>query len=85
MGATLTDQEYFPVIDFSGFELDPAKASAELFEAACRWGFLILKGHGIPQQEVDEMFSLVCPPYLALSIPLTNASVQDFLRTAQRN
>ncbi|KAH8650593.1 hypothetical protein BGZ60DRAFT_389033 [Tricladium varicosporioides] len=48
----------FPIINFSNFTEDPARVSAELFEAARTWGFLILKNHGIPQEDVDEIFEM---------------------------
>lgn len=85
MAFSSTCPEDFPVIDFSEFEQNPAEVSNELFEAACRWGFLILKGHGIPQTDVDEMFALVYTSRPTSSISLTNAQVQVILRTTQRN
>lgn len=48
----------FPVIDISEFHSNPGGIAAALFDAACRWGFLVLKGHGIPREDVDDMFSL---------------------------
>jgi hypothetical protein len=54
-----TKPEDFPVIDFSSFKDDPEGTAAEIFNAASRWGFLTLQGHGISQQEIDEMFTLV--------------------------
>lgn len=59
MTAFISKEEAFPVIDFSEFDLNPDKVSRELFQAACRWGFLVLTGHGIPQEDVDTMFSMV--------------------------
>lgn len=47
-----------PTVDFSLFASDNDRLSAELFGAASKWGFLILTGHGIPQDEVDEVFDL---------------------------
>jgi isopenicillin N synthase-like dioxygenase len=58
MGA-LAVEESFPVIDFTDFETRAEETAKELFSAASRWGFLILKGHGIPQEDVDRMFNLV--------------------------
>jgi hypothetical protein len=49
----------FPIIDFSSFENDPERTAAEIFNAASQWGFLVLKGHGIPQNDIDEMFAMV--------------------------
>lgn len=54
----------FPIIDFSGFAQDPARVSKDLFDAARTWGFLILKGHGIPVGDVDEMFDMVSISFL---------------------
>jgi hypothetical protein len=48
----------FPVIDYGDLARDPQGTAAQIFEAACRWGFLVLKGHGIPKQDVDAMFAL---------------------------
>ncbi|KAH7020729.1 uncharacterized protein B0I36DRAFT_296115 [Microdochium trichocladiopsis] len=48
----------FPVIDFGNLARDPEGTAAQIFEAACRWGFLVLKGHGIPKKDVDAMFAL---------------------------
>ncbi|KAH6664617.1 hypothetical protein B0J14DRAFT_644128 [Halenospora varia] len=48
----------FPIIDFSDFAQGPARVSKDLFDAARTWGFLILKGHGIPMGDVDEMFDM---------------------------
>lgn len=58
----LLDEILFPVIDFSDFGTHPEQTAKELFDAASRWGFLILKGHGIPQQDIDHMFGLVSYP-----------------------
>ena len=53
-----TTQE-FPVIDFSNFEANKKTIAAEIFEAASEWGFLVLKGHGIPSTDIEEMFHTV--------------------------
>ncbi|ORY58181.1 uncharacterized protein BCR38DRAFT_448326 [Pseudomassariella vexata] len=53
-----TGTNEFPVIDFSRYENDPHSVSSEIFDAASQWGFLVLKGHGIPKEDVDEMFCL---------------------------
>ena len=50
----------FPVIDFSGFDTNKQAVAAEIFEAASKWGFLVLKGHGIPSRDVHNMFAQVC-------------------------
>jgi isopenicillin N synthase-like dioxygenase len=56
----MTDQsDDFPVIDFSNFETDTQAISAEIFQAASKWGFLVLKGHGISASDVANLFSLV--------------------------
>lgn len=51
--------EDFPVIDFSRYETQPDVVATEIFDAASRWGFLVLKGHGIPSKDIDAMFELV--------------------------
>lgn len=55
---TFTTEE-FPVIDFSSFEANKQAVAAEIFEAASKWGFLVLKGHGIPSEDVRNMFTNV--------------------------
>ena len=52
--------EGFPVIDFSTFETNKALVADEIFQAASKWGFLVLKGHGIPSEDIKKMFSTVC-------------------------
>ncbi len=52
-------EDSFPIVDFSNFDAHPEQTSKELYDAACRWGFLILKGHGIAQEDIDHMFELV--------------------------
>ncbi|RDW89239.1 hypothetical protein BP6252_01271 [Coleophoma cylindrospora] len=47
-----------PVVDLRLFASDPDRLSGELFDAASKWGFLILTGHGIPQEEIDGVFNL---------------------------
>ncbi|RDW70394.1 hypothetical protein BP5796_08791 [Coleophoma crateriformis] len=47
-----------PVVDLRLFASDPDRLSGELFDAASKWGFLILTGHGIPLEEIDEVFNL---------------------------
>jgi isopenicillin N synthase-like dioxygenase len=49
----------FPIIEFSNFEKNKAAIAAEVFEAASKWGFLVLKGHGIPQEDIKRMFITV--------------------------
>lgn len=57
---TMSSQaDEFPVIDFGEFETNPEKVSLELFKAAGKWGFLVLKNHGIPSEDVKNMFALV--------------------------
>ena len=49
-----------PVIDFSGMEggaADKAKVVQEVREAAENVGFLAVKGHGVPQATIDEVWS----------------------------
>jgi isopenicillin N synthase-like dioxygenase len=55
-----TQASDFPIIDFSGFETNKKSVAAEIFEAASKWGFLVLKGHGIPPEDIKKMFSTVC-------------------------
>jgi isopenicillin N synthase-like dioxygenase len=56
----MTDQtSEFPVIDFSSFESNKQAVAAEIFDAASKWGFLVLKGHGIPSEDIKKMFSTV--------------------------
>jgi isopenicillin N synthase-like dioxygenase len=59
MTVTALVEEEFPVVDFGSFESNADSVSKEVFQAACRWGFLVLTGHGIPQEDIDEMFALV--------------------------
>ena len=49
--------EEFPIVDFSKFGTEPEKVSEQIFHAASRWGFLVLAGHGIPQEDVDDTLS----------------------------
>jgi isopenicillin N synthase-like dioxygenase len=51
--------EEFPIVDFSKFQTNAIEVSNELFQAACKWGFLVLTGHGIQQKDIDEMFAMV--------------------------
>ena len=60
VSGTALSGDDFPVINFSNREKDPKGIAAEIFNAAREWGFLVLKGHGIPSEAVDEMFGLVC-------------------------
>jgi hypothetical protein len=53
------DQDSFPVIDYSTFEKDPRGTALRVLDAASRWGFLVLEGHGIPGEELDEMWAMV--------------------------
>jgi isopenicillin N synthase-like dioxygenase len=57
MGSIAEDS--FLIIDFSGCEKHPQETARALFDAASRWGFLVLTGHGISDADVDHMFSLV--------------------------
>ena len=52
-------EDSFPVIEFANFDKHPEQTARELFDAASRWGFLILKGHGILQEDVNHIFDLV--------------------------
>jgi isopenicillin N synthase-like dioxygenase len=57
-GTPSAEQEQeFPIIDFGTVDKDPHRIAAEIFDAAHRWGFLVLKNHGIPQQDVEDMFA----------------------------
>lgn len=47
----------FPIIDCEGFH-NRDKTSKEISHACGTWGFFVLKGHGIPQEQVDRMFQL---------------------------
>ena len=50
----------FPVVDISAIN-EPQSQSAiakEITNASQTWGFLLLKNHPIPTQEIDDMFSL---------------------------
>ncbi|KAK5127776.1 hypothetical protein LTR85_004892 [Meristemomyces frigidus] len=53
---SLTKEE-FPIIDFRTVDEDPKAVAAEILDAAQNWGFLVLKGHGVPQEDVDHMFA----------------------------
>lgn len=57
--AVVAEQHDFPVINFGNFARDPQGTAAEIFEAACRWGFLVLTNHGIPEGDVQQMFATV--------------------------
>jgi isopenicillin N synthase-like dioxygenase len=59
MTVTIPKAEDFPIVDFSKFDSQPEEVSQEIFEAAGRWGFLVLTGHGIAQEDVDEIFAMV--------------------------
>lgn len=54
-----TRQDGFPIIDYNKFEQDPSRTASEILDAASKWGFLVLEGHGIPQTEIDSMFATV--------------------------
>lgn len=63
-----------PVIDLEPLRCgDPDRlkmASGELLQAMTSIGFVYLKNHGIPQQQIDEAFQWVCdsgPPHTAAS------------------
>ncbi|CAG8959712.1 hypothetical protein HYFRA_00001618 [Hymenoscyphus fraxineus] len=53
-----TQETEFPVIDFTQYPSNPSEISSQIFEAFHQWGFLVLKGHGIPKGDVEEIFSL---------------------------
>ncbi|EME77686.1 uncharacterized protein MYCFIDRAFT_84797 [Pseudocercospora fijiensis CIRAD86] len=46
-----------PVVNFSSFDSDAKIVSAKLLAAAKRWGFLVLTGHGIPGQVINDMLA----------------------------
>ena len=50
----------FPVIDISGINDDEEQLAIakEITEASKTWGFLLLKNHPIPIEEIDGMFNL---------------------------
>ncbi|EEU35072.1 uncharacterized protein NECHADRAFT_82472 [Fusarium vanettenii 77-13-4] len=50
--------EIFPVIDLSTGDDWPQALGPKIVEACQVWGFMILTGHGIPQQKIDRMFDL---------------------------
>lgn len=57
---TMQREQDFPIIDISnidqpGSQLDMAKA---ITHASQTWGFLLIKNHPIPSQEINRMFSL---------------------------
>ncbi|KAH8897227.1 Clavaminate synthase-like protein [Thozetella sp. PMI_491] len=54
---TTLGPDVFPVIDFGNLQSDPEGTAAEIFDAACRWGFLVLRNHGISTEDVQEMFA----------------------------
>lgn len=50
----------FPIIDISRIE-DPTSQlslAQEITEACSKWGFLLLKGHSIPSDDIANLFSL---------------------------
>lgn len=60
MGIVVEEREDFPVVDFTKLDTNPVQVSDELFLAACRWEYLVLTGHGIPHDDIDEIFAMVC-------------------------
>ena len=50
----------FPIVDVSKIESPESQLAIakEVTEACKQWGFLLIKGHGIPSKEIEEMFSL---------------------------
>jgi hypothetical protein len=52
-------QDSFPIIDYSTIQDDPRGTALKVFDAASRWGFLVLQGHGIPDEELDAMWAMV--------------------------
>ena len=47
-----------PVLDLSDAESDPDSFRADLRDAAHRYGFFYLTGHGIPDERLDEILRL---------------------------
>jgi isopenicillin N synthase-like dioxygenase len=58
--SSLQDQTSFPIIDVSKID-DPSSQLAiakEVTKACKEWGFLLIKGHLIPPEDIEEMFKL---------------------------
>ncbi|KAL4963596.1 uncharacterized protein BDV14DRAFT_201787 [Aspergillus stella-maris] len=49
--------EAFPIIDISSLD-DFTRNATEITQACRDWGFLILRGYGIPQGKIDRMYEL---------------------------
>lgn len=47
-----------PIIDISGIEKDELSVSNAITEACSEWGFFLIKGHGIPEEQISEMLDL---------------------------
>jgi len=48
----------FPVIDFSTFDSSPDGVAKKVASACESWGFLVLTGHKISQNDIDRRFGL---------------------------
>lgn len=69
----------FPILSFqeflSGSEGEKRAVAQKLYDAFHTYGWVYLKNFGIAQQEVDEMFAMVCP--ISLSIPVSLQVMRD--------
>jgi isopenicillin N synthase-like dioxygenase len=59
MYTTKMSTENIPIIDLSAASDGPSALSDALLQACASWGFFYVRGHSIPQQDIDECFSIV--------------------------
>jgi isopenicillin N synthase-like dioxygenase len=72
----------FPVIDITRIDHEDEKTrlAKEITVASGRWGFLLLKGHGIPPTDIENMFNLgkeffTLPPQEKDPYPITSQTI----------
>jgi isopenicillin N synthase-like dioxygenase len=57
----------FPIVSFKPFldgsEEEQRKVAQELYDAFHTFGWIYLKDFGVSEEEVEEMFAIVCPSY----------------------
>ena len=56
----MTSKTNFPIIDISGMDQDENQLdiAQKITNASKTWGFLLLKNHSIPTEDIDEMFTI---------------------------
>lgn len=52
-------KEAFPVFDLATHEDWPSALGDQIVEALKQWGFMLITGHGISQESIQDMFDMV--------------------------